>query len=62
MASFSKIKCQRLYVGSSSGIASELTSTQTGFLSGVTAGTATASNYHSDCYHRSCYWYFEHGR
>jgi hypothetical protein len=43
MASFSKIKCQRLYVGSSSGIASEITSTQTGYLSGVTAGTATAS-------------------
>jgi hypothetical protein len=43
MASFSKIKCQRLYVGSSSGYASEITSTQTGYLSGITAGTVTAS-------------------
>jgi hypothetical protein len=43
MAYFSKIRCQRLYVGSSSGFASELTSTQTGYLSGVTAGTVTAN-------------------
>jgi hypothetical protein len=43
MASFSKIKCQRLYVGSSSGLATEITSTQTGYLSGITAGTVTAS-------------------
>jgi len=43
MASFSKIKCQRLYVGSSSGYATEITSTQTDLLSGITAGTVTAS-------------------
>lgn len=43
MAYFSKIRCGRLFVGNDGNYASELTSTQTGYLSGVTAGTVTAS-------------------
>jgi hypothetical protein len=43
MAWFSKLKCAKLYMGNSSGYATEITSTQLGYVAGVTAGAATAS-------------------
>jgi hypothetical protein len=43
MAWFSKLKCEKLYVGRSTDYRTEFTSTHLGYLTSVTAGTATAS-------------------